>query len=865
MPPSTPSAAFAASLILLQAGPETLAESWRDVLRAPTDDLVREAAGAALAGGRPDLAEAVYAIYLERTDVGPWPLIGMARSRERRGDHGRAIALWSEAAARFPTPAAVHWLLARARCEHASGHDDAAEATLRDAGERFPMASAPVAALAVLLARGARPEAAAEVWGDLLERFPEQASLAWRAAHVNALLAAGRLDAAGEALAPMARDFPEAVETRRLSAMIATARRDWASALEHWSRCVGADAATGRAMALFRLWRIEPALEIWRELIASQPEFLPGHRDLGQAAAELGDTQLARTCFETLLARFPGEAQAIWYFRLAKCLNDQREYVAADRVLAELEREFPGTPLASRERLRLAKERDAGQDELNRLVEDAVRRFPDDPVFLTERASLALGFGLWETAAKVVDTLENAGATRAALTCRLMVEADRDGEASAARTIRERVENRRLPLEDALPLADVLMGLASREARELGGRVLDELAERHPRDLRLLRARAGAAIALRRDEQALALIDAIPAPFQSPPVLELRAWAAARRGEHVEAKRLWRHILERQFIPAVHSRVVGLERVTPEGRGPGTGGVTAYIVFRNEAPQIPGFLEHHRRLGVRRFVFIDHDSDDGSREMLADQLDVVLYRCADSYQLSSSGRRWMKELIDREGRAGWALQVDVDESFIYPGWETVSIERFTDYLDANGWEGLRAYMLDVFPRCLLDPTGKPTPRADYRHYDADYLWFGQTRPPYLRPHGGVRERLFGAREHLHKLPLWRTDTAVALNSHEFSHLRLADVSGALLHYKLLNVALRGRGARAQADGPGFLEPDSGVEVMRRHSRYAARLTGVLTSDLFQPGVSDELTDSFAMADRGLMQAPAAYREWAKAN
>ena len=73
------------------------------------------------------------------------------------------------------------------------------------------------------------------------------------------------------------------------------------------------------------------------------------------------------------------------------------------------------------------------------------------------------------------------------------------------------------------------------------------------------------------------------------------------------------------------------------------------------------------------------------------------------------------------------------------------------------------------------------------------------------------------------MPLWRLDAGLLINSHETTHLRFADVSAALLHYKLMNVALRGRHATGEAGGTAYLEADADVEAIRRHSRYAARL------------------------------------------
>jgi hypothetical protein len=367
-------------------------------------------------------------------------------------------------------------------------------------------------------------------------------------------------------------------------------------------------------------------------------------------------------------------------------------------------------------------------------------------------------------------------------------------------------------------------------------------------------------IARRDDTAALALIDATPSRYIRREILELRAWAAAKREQHEEAKDIWRRAIATNYYATVHCPIHKLERASGEDRPGREVGVTAYVVMRNEAAQIPAFLAHHRRLGVKRFVFFDHASTDGGRALALAEPDVIVYDCPDSYQLSSSGRRWVNEIVAREGGKGWGLQLDIDEHLVYPGSEAVSIDHFVAYLDACGYEGVRGYMLDVFPRRLVDDFGEPAAQTEYRWYDDDYYLFGLERPPYLHPGGGVRARLFAAKEYLHKIPLWRLDAGVLINSHETTHLRLADVSAALLHYKMMNVVIRGSG-RAEQSGAAFLEADAAVEVIRRHARYAARLDKLWRADLVREGVSRELGDSLGLAERGLSDISERYRAW----
>jgi hypothetical protein len=417
---------------------------------------------------------------------------------------------------------------------------------------------------------------------------------------------------------------------------------------------------------------------------------------------------------------------------------------------------------------------------------------------------------------------------------------------------------------DAVEFGRAMLEVRAPWAFELGAEALDGIALRfagHPR-LTLLRARL--LIARRRADAALTLIDAIPARYTRHEFLELRAWAQARRGRDESAKRLWAQSLSLNYYAAVHAPIASLTRLSPDDRPPPAAGPTAYVVFRNEAPQIPDFLAHHRRLGVRRFVFLDHRSTDAGRELALRERDVILYDCPDSYQLSWSGRRWINEIVAREGAKGWGLQLDMDERLVYPGCETVGLDRFVAYLDARGFEAVRGYMLDLFAPQLVHADGTAPGFAEQRWFDEDYYIFGCERPPYLSPGGGVRARLFEAKEFLHKIPLWRLDAGLIVNSHETTHMRFADVSAALLHYKLMNVALRGREASPEQAGTAYLEADADVEAIRRHSRYAARLGALWRADLLKSGVSRRLADSLDLAARGLIDMSDSYRRWLNA-
>ena len=395
---------------------------------------------------------------------------------------------------------------------------------------------------------------------------------------------------------------------------------------------------------------------------------------------------------------------------------------------------FRSLRLAEIERLRLAKEREHGHDVLKAIIEAARTRFPDDPELRGQWVWILLSLGRIEEAEREVLALEREGAAGPALTARFRLEADRGDEHFRGFLARWR-EGRVFSVAEAIRAAYQLIEVRTDWAFEAGADIVAETAAREPGHFRLDYMRARYAIALRRDAEALAAIDALPQRFARPDVLELRAWAATRRGEHEQAKALWREALAGGYYAAVAAPIHNLTRVSPDNRPPPGEGVTAFVVFRNEAAQIPGFLAHHRRLGVRRFVFFDHQSTDGGRELALREPDVIVYDCPDSYQLSWSGRRWVNEVVAREGARGWGLQLDMDEHLIYPGCETLGIEGLTDYLDSNGFEAVRGFMLDVFAPHLVDDSGAPPPFSEHVWYDDDYSWFQLPRRALSKPHG----------------------------------------------------------------------------------------------------------------------------------
>lgn len=277
--------------------------------------------------------------------------------------------------------------------------------------------------------------------------------------------------------------------------------------------------------------------------------------------------------------------------------------------------------------------------------------------------------------------------------------------------------------------------------------------------------------------------------------MSLRAAWQAYRLRWKRRELIWRALRARRALQPVAERHAAIR----------PGDVLAVTTLRNEMAHLPGFLDHYRRLGVAHFLMVDNASTDGSDRYLADQPDVSLWHCPDSYRAARFGLDWAGALLWRFGRGHWCLTVDADELLIYPRHDTRPLPDLVAHLDRIGQPGLGAVMLDLYPSGPLGTADAP----EGAPLTARLPWFdpGPWRAQRMMPRrnlwlqGGVRDRVFFAdaprrAPTMNKLPLMRwTGRQVYVNStHSVLPPRLnliydgpgdPRLSGVLLHGKFL--------------------------------------------------------------------------------
>ncbi|NKX45119.1 glycosyltransferase family 2 protein [Roseicyclus persicicus] len=234
--------------------------------------------------------------------------------------------------------------------------------------------------------------------------------------------------------------------------------------------------------------------------------------------------------------------------------------------------------------------------------------------------------------------------------------------------------------------------------------------------------------------------------------------------------------------------------------------VLCFCTLRNERVRLKYFLSYYRDRGVSHFLFVDNDSNDGTREFLAEQPDCSVWTTPESYKRSRFGMDWINRLLRLYGHKHWCLVVDPDEFLVYPFSDTRPIPALTDWLEASSIKSFGAMILDMYPKgpitaqpyaegqdpfeiaCWFDP-GNYVIR---RNWDYGNLWI----------QGGPRARLFfeetpAKAPALNKIPLvkWHRSYAYASSTHMllprglnlvFDEWGGEKTSGVLLHAKFLD-------------------------------------------------------------------------------
>lgn len=216
-------------------------------------------------------------------------------------------------------------------------------------------------------------------------------------------------------------------------------------------------------------------------------------------------------------------------------------------------------------------------------------------------------------------------------------------------------------------------------------------------------------------------------------------------------------------------------------------------VVKDDLERIKMSYEHHSKIGVKHFVYIDNGSTDGTLEWLMQQENVSVYQTLDSFIMWAKVA-WISKVITHIGFDRWYLVLDSDELFVYPGCEEKPIQEYVSCLERKGITRDLSFMLDMYATGKLFEAGDEgnTIYEKYRYFDGD-SYKRENCLHYQKIMGGPRQRLFakaGSMEMLqNKYPLVYYKRGEVYRYHYVSPYKQnfgTECTSALLHYKFLD-------------------------------------------------------------------------------
>lgn len=180
--------------------------------------------------------------------------------------------------------------------------------------------------------------------------------------------------------------------------------------------------------------------------------------------------------------------------------------------------------------------------------------------------------------------------------------------------------------------------------------------------------------------------------------------------------------------------------------------IIAICVEKDDILKLKKFIDHHRRLGIDKFVILDNNSTDGTIEYLLKQKDVVLLRTKTVY---SSIRRiaWINRIIAHYGYNRWYYVADSDELLVYEDCENKSIKDLIEYYKKLKIVRARAILLDMYSKPDYYING------NVKNYYKECIYFDtntyhkKENNHFFNIKGGPRKRVFGFNPCLTKYPL----------------------------------------------------------------------------------------------------------------
>jgi hypothetical protein len=302
-----------------------------------------------------------------------------------------------------------------------------------------------------------------------------------------------------------------------------------------------------------------------------------------------------------------------------------------------------------------------------------------------------------------------------------------------------------------------------------------------------------------------------------------------------------------------------LRLIAGRSRFPARGAVVVIAIYCGEEAQLRTFLDHHRRLGVSEFVFLDLSAGGSLAALLRDDEDCAVWR---SRLVSAFGQvaHWANYLRRRYASGRWCLSLDPSERFVFRRCETRRIEDLVQFLESEQRDHMFAVIVDMYGEQradLIDWRPGENPAEKLSYFDC-FGYSGGEAGPYssVRVRGGPQRRLSyrtspQSAPELNRVPLvkWRWSYSYILerrllmpswlNSAHCEHH--STPTACLLRYSLLDdpavlrLAARARKAAIIADdAPCHASSLAPLRERQLRHEFSARYVG--SEDLVEAGL-----------------------------
>ena len=275
--------------------------------------------------------------------------------------------------------------------------------------------------------------------------------------------------------------------------------------------------------------------------------------------------------------------------------------------------------------------------------------------------------------------------------------------------------------------------------------------------------------------------------------------------------------------------------------------VILITAFNNDDNFIRIFLEHYKKIGIRKFVFINNNSSDKTAGIIENfgatqDVHIDIWRTNDKFN-SKKMMGWRQRLILHYGLNRWYIIPDSDELLVFAG---ENINDLIARLERDKVQTVGAVMIDLYSKLPLNRVGKIPPEnilSEYKYFDADGYQTHLDHRCFIVV-GGMRNRIFNMLPLLQKYPvIYAKKDTLGIRSHYWYPYDINKNSKfltALLHYKFLPGDLEKYAAHAKSE----IYHNNSIE----YKTYVAKIAKEPDLSFYAPAVSREYKDFDSLKD-----------------